>query len=432
MPVNMAGEEASGWSPPASEPAKAHSKEHRGPLNNLLPIIGALLAMVVSIFYRFHTDTTTSVPSTLDKCRSTFNYGFPIDVAVHKVRTLQSHSWEYSTATQALLELHSPELTPFTSNPFPADKIPHPGQLEVDALTYIRPHISTNDEHQLHPDNFSATDPASLGTLAILLGQSDPCYLRAASRQKDYLLQYAPRYSNRAISHRKTVAELWSDAVNMFPPFLAYYAVVSNDMNLIREAVAQCGLYRDVCRIREGPRRGLWRHIVGPSEFADAGIWSTGVAWAAYGILRVRATVVGWRPSKGVMGAEVGVLDRWVLEILDGVIRTDDLGEGLLRNYLGDEGWFGETSGTALLAAVVYRMAVLGALPERERYLFWADAKRRAVMERVDEDGVAKPAVNPLKHGQREPLMTGSPEGQSFLVMMAAAWRDCVCSGTCT
>ena len=40
--------------------------------------------------------------------------------------------------------------------------------------------------------------------------------------------------------------------------------------------------------------------------------------------------------------------------------------------------------------------------------------------------GVAGPTVNPLKHAQREPLITDSPEGQSFFVTLWAAFRDYV------
>lgn len=92
---------------------------------------------------------------------------------------------------------------------------------------------------------------------------------------------------------------------------------------------------------------------------------------------------------------------------------------------------FSETSGTALLAATAYRMAILNpatfAIP---KYLDWANAKRAAVTSRVDDDGFAPPAVNPLKHASRDPIRE-SPEGESFLLMMGAAWRDCICKGVC-
>ena len=137
------------------------------------------------------------------------------------------------------------------------------------------------------------------------------------------------------------VAELWSDAVHMFPPFLAYYAVATEDLALMRAAVQQIKLYRDGLRIDSGDREGLWKHIVGPSDMADDGAWSTGNGWAAHGMARVRATISGWGPSREVMGKELAQLDRWVREILDGAMKTDNDESGLLRNYLGQDSWFG-------------------------------------------------------------------------------------------
>lgn len=51
-------------------------------------------------------------------------------------------------------------------------------------------------------------DPASLGVSALLIGKTDPAFLAAAERQKNYLFQ-APKWKNGAISHRVEVAELW-------------------------------------------------------------------------------------------------------------------------------------------------------------------------------------------------------------------------------
>ena len=265
-----------------------------------------------------------------------------------------------------------------------------------------------------------------------MTGQRWEKFLHAAQRQRDYLLDEAPRYSNGAISHRVEVPELWSDAVHMVPPFLAYLGVAEDNVQMLKEAVRQCGLYRDVLRISTGPKKGLWKHIVGPSEMADEGAWSTGNGWAAYGMARVRATITGWKPSNETMRTEIEQLDTWIGEILDGAIATDNDESGLLRNYLGDDDWFGETSGTALLAAAAYRLAVFR--PEiygQPKYELWAHKKRQTVIDTVDDDGFAYPAVNPLEHASREPIRH-TPEGESFLIYLASAWRDCVCARVCT
>jgi rhamnogalacturonyl hydrolase YesR len=330
-----------------------------------------------------------------------------------------------------MLELLEPERTVFAEEPFPADKIQKLPLKKPQGILWMQRHIRTKDAPTLYADDYSVSDPASMGVAALMLGQRDSKTFQAAMRQKEYLLNDAKRYENGAISHRVEVAELWSDAISMVPPFLAYYAVASNDLDLMKEAVRQCELYREVLMIKSGPKKGLWKHIVGPSEMADEGVWSTGAAWAAYGMVRVRATISGWRPSNDTMAQELHHLDQWIGEILDGAIRTDDENSGLLRNYLGDSEWFGETSGTALLAAAAYRMTVLNpAAFAQAKYINWAHEKRKAVLERVDDDGFAYPAVNPLKHASKEPTKE-SAEGESFLLMLGSAWRDCVCVGLC-
>ncbi|KAK0336532.1 hypothetical protein LTR91_015619 [Friedmanniomyces endolithicus] len=401
----------------------------------LSPIPLALLALFATLYYQHLTSPDPGLDlRTPESCVATFNFTFRINAARSQAESLATHSWEYGTAAEAITELVNPGKSVFAVEPFPGGKVPEQ-ELRLDqALIWVYQRIRTDNVTLFDDDGWSVSDPASLGVAAVMLGQRWKWekYVRAAERQKDFLLNDAPRYVNGAISHRRDVAELWNDAVSMFPPFLAYYAVHKQDLALMRAAVHQIQLYRDALVIPDGPKRGLWKHIVGPSELADDGAWSTGNAWAAYGMARVRATVAGWKPSREVMSDEIGKLDRWIGEILDGAIRTDDNDEsGLLRNYLGQESWFAETSGTALLAATAYRMAVIK--PEiyaQAPYLDWAHAKRAAVVSRIDDDGFAKPAVNPLKHSSREPV-EASPEGESFLVMMGSAWRDCVCRGVC-
>ncbi|KAK5134776.1 hypothetical protein LTR08_006151 [Meristemomyces frigidus] len=395
------------------------------------PAFVILLGVFVAVYYVNFIEQSGLDMSSLESCIGTFNYTFRVNAARHQAEQLSTHSWEIGTAAQAIGELVDPSKSVFGLNPFPKDKAPPQGLHLDQALIWVYQKIR-KDDATLFEDEYSVSDPAALGVAAVMLGSRWAQFGDAATRQKEYLLDVAPRYSNGAISHRQEVAELWSDAVSMVPPFLAYYGVANNDTEMLRTAVQQCQLYRDVLSVEEGPKKGLWKHIVGPSDMADEGCWSTGNAWAAYGMARVRATISGWRLSNEVMMEEKRQLDQWIGEIVDGAIRTDgDEESGLLRNYLGDDSWFGETSGTSLLAATAYRMAVLR--PDvfgQAKYLTWADRKREAVVQRIDEDGFAKPAVNPLKHGSREPIES-SPEGESFLLMLGSAWRDCVCARVC-
>lgn len=64
--------------------------------------------------------------------------------------------------------------------------------------------------------------------------------------------------------------------------------------------------------------------------------------------------------------------------------------------------------------------------------LRWAGENTKAIAAHVDKIGIASPAVNPLVWGDRTPYTKGSPEGQSFLVLLYAAWRDCVEASVCS
>jgi hypothetical protein len=146
------------------------------------------------------------------------NAGFDVFTAAQAMINKASHSWEWGTAAEALLELYNNELSVFGPNPFPNGNIPvaDPG---IFALTYAKPFINRNS--QVLVDNSAVGDPASLGVSAILLGQSDSAYIDAANRQADYLLNHAPRWSNGAISQRPDIAELWADNMAMSFPFCA-------------------------------------------------------------------------------------------------------------------------------------------------------------------------------------------------------------------
>ncbi|KAF2768770.1 hypothetical protein EJ03DRAFT_328073 [Teratosphaeria nubilosa] len=398
------------------------------------PAFIALLIGFATIFYTHFLPETPFDISSPASCRATFNYTFRINAARHQVEALSSRSWEIGTAIEAIEELVDPEKTVFAgARAFPEGQVPSQGLFLDEALIWGYQKIGTNGSTLFDSDRSSAADPASLGVAATMLGRRWRQYMDAAEREKEYLLRLAPRYANGAISHRREAKELWSEAVFMFPPFLAYYGVATEDLELVKTAFRQVMLYRDVLSYNRGPLEGLWRHIKAPvdGEFHDDAAWSTGNGFAAYGMARVRATIGAWEPARLAMSTELAQLDQWIGEILDGAIRTDDHSSGLLRNYLGDNAWFAETSGTSLLAATAYRMAVLN--PEKfegERYVSWADRKRRAVVATIDGDGFARPAVNPERFDADTPVER-SVVGESFLVLMGAGFRECVCAGVC-
>lgn len=132
---------------------------------------------------------------------------------------------------------------------------------------------------------------------------------------------------------------------------MAYLAVQNNDVSLMTTAVQQIGLYRDI--LKAGDLN--WRHIIGPQS-QDTGLWSTGNGWAVLGMTRVLHTLQKW-PASGALGSSAGQLKSWIKEIFDGAMQSN-ADNGLLSNYINDGSWFGEISGTSLISAMIYRMAV--------------------------------------------------------------------------
>ncbi|KAF5343510.1 hypothetical protein D9756_011604 [Leucocoprinus leucothites] len=384
--------------------------------------------------------------------------GFDIESVAALAKSIPSHSWEYGTASETLLELYDPEISVFGSSPFTAT----PGYLKshkgkIQGLEYAKSVIVLGTGVNGLADGDGAVgDPASLGVSAVLLsdylGKDEGApYANATAGEVEFIMDQAPRWSNGAISHRVEAPELWADFVYMAPPFLAYYAVHTSNLTLLQETVQQCGLYREA--LQPDDSNGLWIHIAGP-PIPDPGLWSTGNAWAAAGMTRILATVMHLPASFCKTAKErrwrdkaIDDLTRWIKEILDGAIESPMDGR-LLRNYLndttGDGFGFGEISGSNLLAGVAYRMAVLR--PDvfapssgykrwhgKGKYLDFADG----IMEEMGRDGhvtangTATPAVNPLGWTDPKPYTAGSPEGQNFVVLMYVAWRDCVKAGIC-
>ncbi|KAM3418127.1 hypothetical protein BST61_g6332 [Cercospora zeina] len=377
--------------------------------------------------------------------------GYDPAAAANRAQNQATHSWEYGTVAEALLELYNPRLSVFSPQAFPAGNAPDPESHLVPALAFAKRHIRLSSDMLADGDGASG-DPASLGVSAVMIGQTDPKFADAALRQFEHLSQ-APKWENGAISHREDYAELWADFVYMAPPFMAYHGVAVGDVEIVKQAIMQCLKYRQVLRpnVSSGAvSAGTWQHIMGPKN-ADLGLWSTGNGWAGMGMARVLATLLHWPRTAIEADAQIAQADlfTWIGEILQGAMASPKE-DGLLRNYLNDTTWFGDISGTALLTATVYRVAAMqeeaNALfngsarkvrdahpdikkPVTDEMLQWADENRKAVAMHVQSNGKARPVVDPLDWNDHNPYIKGSAEGEAFIVMLYAAWRDCVKAG---
>ncbi|KIY68255.1 hypothetical protein CYLTODRAFT_421760 [Cylindrobasidium torrendii FP15055 ss-10] len=353
-----------------------------------------------------------------------FDAGFNISGVVSLAQSLPSHSWEYGTAATALLELFSPELSEFAPAPFHQLILdPHAAPALDAALSWITLAAAPNN---LADGAGAVGDPAALGQAAFLIGWTKPEYALAAHDELEYILNAAPRSAEGTISQRTDKVEFWADFVYMCPPFLAYTAAQREDSVLAQEAFNQLAGYHDVLVTDTG----AWKHIVGVGEKnADAGVWSTGNGWAAMGMARVLASFLHGAAAPQTPSA-LADIEQWIKNILDAAMKVP-VDDGLLPNYFDGGDWFGETSGTALLVATAYRMAVLCPESFGEGYIQWAEDMRMVLARHISPDGIAAPAINPLDWHDRQPVMDGSAEGQSFVVMMYAAWRDCKWAKIC-
>ena len=80
-----------------------------------------------------------SMQSLLTCQQNTFN----VTEVMQQASMLASHSWEYGTAAEALLELHNPELSVFSQNPFPGNQLPRVDVEKTPALKFAKGKLRT-------------------------------------------------------------------------------------------------------------------------------------------------------------------------------------------------------------------------------------------------------------------------------------------------
>ncbi|KAK4047175.1 hypothetical protein OIO90_006284 [Microbotryomycetes sp. JL221] len=339
-------------------------------------------------------------------------------------------SWEMGAHAQALLELDYPSLAVFFSSYVPIPTSP----IATSVLDIVDLALSQQEPGSLQivPDG-SAADPASLGVAVVLSNWTNPNgeqtrqrMATAADNQLRALLQDTPRTQDGAISHRVEEVSLWSDFMYMVPPFLAYYGSINSNASLIQQAYDQCRLYRQYLRT---PETGLWQHILF-GQHPDPGLWATGNAWAAGGMMRVYGTIVNSQDFSNEFESQAKDLADWSLEIVENSFNIGftnvNNGGRLLRNYLNESDSFGDATSTALLTGVVYRLAQFNQLGTNEQELLQqANQTRQFLYSQINSsNGILSPVVDPLNFDQRLSTNSISPEGQAFVLLMESAFRD--------
>lgn len=203
----------------------------------------------------------------------------------------------------------------------------------------------------------------------------------------------------------------------MVPPFLAYYGFATSNQTLLQIAYDQCRLYRDAL---QDPDTKLWRHIVGGegNGISDGGLWATGNGWVTGGMLRVAATIQRSEFS-GDMEQQTNDLAGWAGEIINAA-KSRTTSSGLVRNYITDPSSFPDTAGSAMLAYSAYRLSTMGFTSDHTG--FANQIHSTVVQKHLAENGTLTETVDPLVWDRQG--TEGSPEGQSFVLLLQAAYGE--------
>jgi hypothetical protein len=174
------------------------------------------LALVLSFLVQGNVGTSILKESNGFQSPFSPDPGFPIQKVATLARSLPSHSWEFGTAAETLLELYDPSISVFGSLSFSSTpRYLRSRRGKIQALEYAKSVIVLGSGVNALADGDGAVgDPASLGVSAVLLGdylrgEEGEVYLHAAKEEADFIVNQAPRWENGAISHRVEEPQLW-------------------------------------------------------------------------------------------------------------------------------------------------------------------------------------------------------------------------------
>lgn len=301
--------------------------------------------------------------------------------------SFQRRCWEHGEAMQALYEYGEYDLLVTMAR-----------QAMVMSIEDGRVCIENTDEKEL------VTDPccAGEGLLRAWEYSGDPEFKAAYDKLLHYALYEAPRNEEGIVYHVTRAPQFWLDSMYMLPPFLAI-----------------AGEYEEAIR----QVNGYWNALYDPEAQLMHWMWDDAkkrVEWpnfrsicngfAVAGMARVALAL----PES--MQAERDELVRKTMLVIDGMLRVTGE-DGYSRCTYGDESTHVAMNGAEILTGVLLRLMTAGLIDEG-KYLPIAKRLRKAIHKKVDRYGFVQDMA------RRNPYTTASPNGQSFYLIMEAAWRD--------
>ncbi len=229
---------------------------------------------------------------------------------------------------------------------------------------------------------------------------NDTRMIDAAMRNVAYLLHDAPATPDGARYHILGEEEVWADSMAMGPHVLMMAGYCDEGM----------AHYRAIERRLRDPGTGLYRHKwhEGKQAFTRGMYWSVGNGWAL--VFRMRMT----RAMLDAGDSRADELAGDFTAMVDAMIPYQ-AENGLFHDVLDDEKTFYESETSEMFAYSIYSM--VSWRKADDRYLERADRARRAVIERVDADGIVR-GCSGSPTFEREGT---SVEGQAHFIMMEAA-----------
>lgn len=297
-------------------------------------------------------------------------------------------SWEQGEAIQAMLELRNYPML-FTMA----------REIAYTRLDDGRTLLNSDWEKR------TVTDPCSCGEALMVAAQltGDQLIKEAYDGLLDYTLNRADRSEDGILYHLNDTPEYWVDSIYMMPPFLAA-------AGHYKEAVKQIN--------------GYWNALYDPEIKMLNWIWnaeekkivrtrhrSICTGYAAVGIVKVASKL----PAS--MKAEKDDLMEKAKIVIDSILRYVDE-DGCCHDTLTDPDSIIGVNAISMVSATIFRARAMGYLDEQ--YEEKANFLRQAQHGRVDPYGFLY-GVCGIPNNNKTGI---SANGQSFFLMMEAAWHD--------
>ncbi|KAF9555010.1 hypothetical protein CPC08DRAFT_726696 [Agrocybe pediades] len=282
--------------------------------------------------------------------------GFDVQAVLDQAVSLLTHSWEYGTESEALLNLYTPLYSKIVIAAAPS------GLSDGDG--------AVGDSASLREYHGSAKPTWVMGMGVYGYGFPYPAYVAAAKAEPEANFFY------------------------MAPPFLTYYRAATHNAAFLCEGIKRITLYRNIffANTTTGnasppsshPAKvaGLWTHILSQG-WSESGIWVSGNGWAAAGFVHVPATLLKAPLSMFIFHPSPN--------LVNGILTTT-WKQNSIRNIV---------------------KIVTGILDGAMRMPTNPNQGAKAIIATKGHiiNGIATPTVNPLNWGDHKQFNTDSPEG---------------------